>query len=528
MLSQECNEKNQHHGEQPQRLDCDYLVVGAGTSGMSFVDTILTQDPKATLILVDRNERPGGHWVHVYPFCKLHQTSCNYGVNSTTLGRSLNRKGKERYDIHDRSTGQDVVDYYQRVREKFEATGRVSCFFGAEYKRFDADGGGFHVIAADGGNAVLEVRCRRRLVTVENNVLVPSMREPTIPVHEGASFVPVNALPESMRSGRFQNYVVFGCGKTGADAIVHLLRNGVDQSQITWVVSRDVWYFLRDAMEDFHTVNDILLDPFLKSASSRDIFLEWEKQGLVGRLDRSTIPGKFKGATMDVGELELMRSVEAAVRKGRAVAVERDTIVLERGSIGYDPDTTLLVDCMVDGSYGYDLPNDFRVFEPGRIKMGPMTFFFNASFSAAHIAFLECALDNDDAKNDSCYFVRGKTPDEVSSPENVIANFYMQMKSTEKLTKIKGGTKFMMKSRTNINAPKHHKGGMVRILWHTFGPSQWMKKGKTFEKKVESKKFKDVDYRFYDDLASSGSSGEKKEGKAPEDIANDQSVGLVA
>ena len=41
--------------EENEPLKCDYLVVGAGTGGLSFVDTILTRNPKATIIIVDRN-----------------------------------------------------------------------------------------------------------------------------------------------------------------------------------------------------------------------------------------------------------------------------------------------------------------------------------------------------------------------------------------------------------------------------------------------------------------------------------------
>jgi len=43
--------------------------------------------------------------------------------------------------------------------------------------------------------------------------------------------------------------VVIGAGKTGSDAITYLLRNGgVDQSAITWIISRDVWYIIRDGL----------------------------------------------------------------------------------------------------------------------------------------------------------------------------------------------------------------------------------------------------------------------------------------
>ena len=498
----------------PQRLQCDYLVIGAGTSGMSFVDTILAEDPKATMIVVDRNEKPGGHWVNVYPFCRLHQSACSYGVNSMTLGKNLDRKGNERWDAYDLPTGQEVVEYYERVREKFEMTGRVTFFFGAEYKGFDeptrlhrvvnaaaADKGGTSTTTAAAAAVVLEVRCRRKLVTVETNIQVPSMREPTIPVHEGASFVAVNALPASIRSGRFRNYIVFGCGKTGADAIVHLLKEDdgvVDPSKITWIVSRESWYSQRNAMEDCLTAMDTFLDPMVRCESVKDVYLEWESRGLMGRLDRSVPPEIFKGAILDAAEMELMRSVRTVVRKGRALAVEQDRIVLERGSIDYDPDTTLLVDCMVDGLYGFDNPEDFCIFGPGRIRMGPFLYFWNPSFSAAHIAFLECALgdDNDEAKNNHSYFVRGVPPKELARPETAVGYMITHLMTTMQLMKVPGGIKFFLRSRTNMLSTKHHKRGLLRMLWYSLGPKQWLRKAFKLEKKIKTMGFTDLDHNF--------------------------------
>jgi len=120
-----------------RELQCEYLVIGAGTSGMSFVDTIITENPSATAVLVDRNDGPGGHWVHAYPFCRLHQASCNYGVNSVPLGKNIDANGNERYDFNDRAMGKEVVEYYNKVCDKFKATGRVECLFGVEYEKFD-------------------------------------------------------------------------------------------------------------------------------------------------------------------------------------------------------------------------------------------------------------------------------------------------------------------------------------------------------------------------------------------------------
>merc|ERR1711997_1426257 len=114
-----------------------------------------------------------------------------------------------------------------------------------------------------------------------NNVEVPSMRGPTIPVHEDAHFVPINDVPPSLKSGKYKNYVVFGCGKTGADAVVHLLRNGIDQSRIAWIVPRDYWYFLRDGMANFWEGNTNFMSALQECDSVKDVFLEWEKTGQV-------------------------------------------------------------------------------------------------------------------------------------------------------------------------------------------------------------------------------------------------------
>merc|ERR1712238_596649 len=130
-------------------------------------------------------------------------------------------------------------------------------------------------------------------------------------------------------------------GKTGTDAIINLLEeHQIEESQITWVISRDVWYFLRDAMEDFYHSFDI----FRKMA-------------------------------------------------------EANSVVCEKGSFDFSPDDTVLVDCMVDNLYGYNFKEDFQIFEPNRINLGPLTLVFNVSMSSAHIAFLECALDKKNNKN---------------------------------------------------------------------------------------------------------------------------------
>jgi len=66
-------------------LTADYLVIGSGAMGMAFTD-VLIQETEASVVMVDRHHRPGGHWNDSYPYVRLHQPSSFYGVNSRHLG----------------------------------------------------------------------------------------------------------------------------------------------------------------------------------------------------------------------------------------------------------------------------------------------------------------------------------------------------------------------------------------------------------------------------------------------------------
>ncbi len=55
-------------------IETDYLVIGAGAMGMAFADTLVAESA-ASVVMVDRGDRPGGHWTRAYPFVRLHQPS---------------------------------------------------------------------------------------------------------------------------------------------------------------------------------------------------------------------------------------------------------------------------------------------------------------------------------------------------------------------------------------------------------------------------------------------------------------------
>jgi len=245
-------------------VECDYLVIGCGAAGMSFVDTLLTEDKHSTVIMVDRKSKAGGHWLHAYPFVKLHQNSCNYGVNSLRLGKPefQDTKGREKQNSDDRATAEEICAYYEKVAKQFKDSGRVRFFFNTSYEQRENDAEGKkHVLlvpstaattttssSSQGSSAVVVVKCKK-VVTNLIDVVPPSLRDgPFFPVHEAVSVKPVNDLPSELSSGKYQKYVVLGAGKTGVDSLTYLLNHGIDKSQITWVRSRKVWYWIREGV----------------------------------------------------------------------------------------------------------------------------------------------------------------------------------------------------------------------------------------------------------------------------------------
>ncbi len=43
-----------------EKIETDYLIIGAGFSGMAFADLMATRS-QADLVIVDRRHQPGGH-----------------------------------------------------------------------------------------------------------------------------------------------------------------------------------------------------------------------------------------------------------------------------------------------------------------------------------------------------------------------------------------------------------------------------------------------------------------------------------
>ena len=108
-----------------KKLECDYLVIGAGATGMAFVDELIHSKScgDVKVVLVDKHAKPGGHWNDAYPFVRLHAPSAWYGVNSRVLGSGG----------ADLCSKAQILAYYELVMDDLISTGRLSYFPHCEY-----------------------------------------------------------------------------------------------------------------------------------------------------------------------------------------------------------------------------------------------------------------------------------------------------------------------------------------------------------------------------------------------------------
>ncbi len=378
------------------QLETDYLVVGAGTNGMGFVDS-LVESSDADVVIVDRRHRPGGHWLDAYPFVQLHQPSMNYGVNSTALGLDdrVESRGTDA-GFFERASGSEICGYFDDVlRHRMLASGRVRFFGMCEYL-----GDGRYRSLVTGGET--DVTVRRSIVDATYMATpVPATDPPPFDVADGATCIPVGELT-SLRVPA-AGYVVVGAGKTAMDAACWLLDQGTPPEQITWIRPQEAWMlnrkYFQPATGVVETFEGIVLEleAFVECDTIDAAYERCEEHELVFRIDRSVRPGMFKGATASRGEVEQMRRIENVVRLGHVERIEPEEIVLERGSIPTSPDH-VHVHCATAGLR--DNP-PVAIFRDSTITLQPISR-ISLSLAAGLIGYVEASGRSTDEKNHLC------------------------------------------------------------------------------------------------------------------------------
>lgn len=374
-------------------IDADYLVIGAGAMGLAFADTLVAESD-ATVVIVDRNDQPGGHWTTAYPYVRLHQPSEYYGVNSLRLGNGAIDVDGLNAGYHELASGAEVCAYFDAVmRRHLLPTGRVTYLPMSEY----LGDGRIRTLAGD----EIEVRTRR-VVTSHVEIVVPSMRTPSYAVAPGVDCMPPNDLPR-LRERR-DHYVIVGAGKTAMDACLWLLRHGVAPRRLTWVKPRESWVLDRASIQPGKQFAKRVLADFsgqfaavVAAESLADLFVRLEAKGYLQRIDTTVDPTMYRCAILSQAELAELRRIDGVVRMGRVQAVEPGRMTLDGGTVEV-PESALYVDCTADG-LGRKPP--VPVFDGKHITLQTVRT-CQPAFSAAVIGHVEAAYGDDDTRNAFC------------------------------------------------------------------------------------------------------------------------------
>lgn len=383
------------------RLHADYMVVGTGAMGMAFTDVMLNET-NANILMIDKRHRPGGHWNDAYPYVRLHQPSAFYGVNSTKLGNDRIDTQGWNQGLYELASSGEVCAYFdQLMQQQFLPTGRVQYFPMCEYlpKQADNQNAPQRFRSQVSGDEY-EVDGATKLVDATYmNVVVPSMRKPKYQVAEGVRCIPPNELTKLAAPAK--DYVVIGAGKTGMDACLWLLGNGVAPESIRWVMPRDSWMLDRKNIQPGPEFADSFLggvarqsEAVAQATSPEDLLAKMHDIGWLLRFDDNVEPSMYRCATVTTTELQQLQRIKQIIRQGKVLSLSPTQIELEQG-VAPTSTETLHIDCTADGLARRPAT---PIFSDEGLKLQSVRT-CQQVFSAALIAHVEAAYGSNEEKN---------------------------------------------------------------------------------------------------------------------------------
>jgi hypothetical protein len=303
--------------------------------------------------------------------------------------------------LYDLAGGAEVLGYFdQLMQQRFLPSGRVQYFPMC------------NVTSDDEFESVLtgqhhRVKVKKIVDATYAATAVPSTHPPKYSVAPGVRIVPPNELPKVAQPQA--DYVVVGSGKTGIDACLWLLEQGVGPERIRWIMPRDAWLLDRAKIQPgdeffFDTIGSFArqFEAVVAARSLTDLFDRLEAGGELLRIDSSVRPTVYRCATISHDELAQLRRIECIVRLGHVREVDATQIILEHGQLSLSPET-LVVDCSASA-----IPQ--RPLVPiwaGKHITLQMVRTCQPTFSAALIAHIEATFDDEAEKNGVCAPVPG-------------------------------------------------------------------------------------------------------------------------
>jgi len=380
-------------------LEADYLIIGSGAMGMAFADVLL-EETDASMIIVDRHQKPGGHWNVAYPFVTLHQPSAFYGVSSAELSKGRKDQIGLNKGLYELASGAEVSAYFDEVmKHTLLPSGRVQYFPLCDYQgnmKFQ------HLLSG----TQYEVKVKKKIVDATYlKTSVPSTHTPNFNISPEVQFMPLNDLPKITEPP--EGFVIIGGGKTGIDACLWLLEHNVDPDKITWIMSRDAWLLDRKntqpTQEFFEYAIGAVANQFealAKAESIPDLFHRLEEAGVLLRIDKTIRPTMFHGATISQLELSEIKRIKNMVRLGRVQSIEHDQIILDQGSLPTNKNI-VHVDCSASAITNLEIAPVFNgnTITPQTVRA------YQPVFSAAFIAHIEATYEDEVQKNKLCQVV---------------------------------------------------------------------------------------------------------------------------
>jgi hypothetical protein len=389
----------QTQGHRVHHFDTDYLIIGAGATGLSFADTLLAQSD-AHITIVDKHAQPGGHWNDAYPFVALHQPSAFYGVNSLELGTLRKDTAGHNTGLYELASGAEVTSYFHKVmHQNLLPSTRIRYLPMSDYKGI---GHGAASVQSILSGHETQITVRKKLVDATYfSPRVPATTPPRFKVADGVGLVTPTQLTQIWQSDkRPNNFCILGAGKTAMDAAVWLLNSGATPERIHWVMPRDSWLVNRittqPGIEFFeHSIGGIArqLNALAEATSVNDLFERLEACGQMLRIDTHQTPSMFHYATMSEGEVALLRQISQVIRKGRVQEIQADALRLAGGR--QTMPSTLYINCTASGvDTSHPQAEMTPIFQPGlivpKLVRAPLI-----SFSAAVCAYVEANYGND-------------------------------------------------------------------------------------------------------------------------------------
>ena len=318
----------------------DYLVVGAGATGMCFVDVILRRTSKSVL-LVDKNTSVGGHWSDHYPYVKLHQNSHTYGIESLELNKD---------------DGKSVKQHFEDALATFRTYDTFSCQLGC---------------TVDFNNITIPYE------TLVDATYLAVQRLPS----KWNMLTPWNVTPFIDDS---KKYVVVGGGKTGMDTCIFLVSKGILPDDITWIISDDAVWLKREKINDLGPVPTSIWIANMMNAIIRRV-PPWFSLKLDDRIfSLSKNPTRHRCAIIKEKELLVIQQVRK-IRKGKVLAKKRNTLIFENNENVSFEKGTLFVNCVQNGA---PVKDTVPIFQKNKIVLQPIVM-CQPCFSSTTIAKIE-------------------------------------------------------------------------------------------------------------------------------------------